>query len=230
MSEGTREPGADDIDAEFRDLVARLGGEAEAELSDSRAGDAVPIPTGEGRDELDTPVDEALHLDEGRLSVALVLAPVTSPEALHSLLAIAGVRRPVVRVKPWCAVWLSVAQPCVDDEFEQFLSDGCRMPPEVDEVARVVSRLSKFGAVAMMSWLVEDGGLEVGVSGQITARRYVGGEPEEDIPAGLLLGTLPQAAEDLLLGRAVPEDFDDSVDSEGRGGRRRGPFGFWRRK
>ncbi|MDK7160785.1 hypothetical protein QP415_13115, partial [Pauljensenia sp. UMB3104] len=75
------------------------------------------------------------------------------------------------------------------------------MPAPIDEAARVVSRLSKYGAVAVMSWLVEGDGVEPGVSGRITAQRYVNGQPEETIPAGVLLGAMPQATEDLLHGR-----------------------------
>ena len=103
------------------------------------------------------------------------------------------------------------------------------MPDAVDRVARAVSGLSKYGAVALMSWLVEGDGVEPGVSGRISAQRYVAGEPEETIPAGLLMGSMPQATEDLLLGRTTPADYPDSVSAEGarRGG---GPFGWFKRK
>ena len=55
------------------------------------------------------------------------------------------------------------------------------------------------------------------------------GEPEETIPAGLLLGAMPAATEDLLLGRTTPADYKDSVAADGscQGG---GPFGWLRRK
>lgn len=103
------------------------------------------------------------------------------------------------------------------------------MPDVVDQVARAISRLSKYGAVALMSWLVEGDGVEPGVSGRISAQRYVGGEPEETIPAGLLLGAMPAATEDLLLGRTTPGDYSDSVSADGsrKGG---GPLGWLRRK
>ena len=67
------------------------------------------------------------------------------------------------------------------------------------------------------------------MSGRISAQRYVGGEPEETIPAGLLLGAMPAATEDLLLGRTTPADYKDSVAADGscQGG---GPFGWLRRK
>ena len=209
----------DDIDAEFASLVARMGEPGEA-------GD----PPGPARGPDDTPVDESLHLDGGRLSVALVLAPIAHPEVLHSLLALSDVRESVVRLKPWTAVWLRVETTPTDEEELDVLLTGTRpMPDAVDRVARAVSGLSKYGAVALMSWLVEGDGVEPGVSGRISAQRYVAGEPEETIPAGLLLGSMPQATEDLLLGRTAPADYPDSVSAEGarRGG---GPFGWFKRK
>ncbi|AKU64728.1 hypothetical protein ADJ76_02160 [Schaalia meyeri] len=208
----------DDIDAEFQSLVASLG-ESDA------SGTSQPT-----RDLDDTPVDESLHLDGGRLSVALVLAPISYPEALHSLLALTGVRESIVRLKPWTAVWLRVGTTPTDEEELDALLTGQRpMPDAVDRVARAVSNLSKYGAVALMSWLVEGDGVEPGVSGRISAQRYVCGEPEETIPAGLLLGAMPAAAEDLLLGRTTPLDYADSVSADGcrHSG---GPLGWFRRK
>ena len=208
----------DDSDAAFQSLVASLG------ESGTQAGSE---PT---RCPDDMPVDESLHLDGGRLSVALVLAPISYPEALHSLLALTGVRESIVRLKPWTAVWLRVeTTPTDEEELDALLTGQRPMPDAVDRVARAVSNLSKYGAVALMSWLVEGDGVEPGVSGRISAQRYVGGEPEEAIPAGLLLGAMPAAAEDLLLGRTTPCDYADSVNPDGarRGG---GPMGWFRRK
>ena len=208
----------DDIDAEFQSRVASLG-------STPAAGDSLP-----SLDPDDTPVDESLHLEGGRLSVALVLAPISYPEALHSLLALTGVRESIVRLKPWTAVWLRVeTTPTDEEELDALLTGQRPMPDAVDCVARAVSNLSKYGAVALMSWLVEGDGVEPGVSGRISAQRYVSGEPEETIPAGLLLGAMTAATEDLLLGRTTPADYKDSVAADGscQGG---GPFGWLRRK
>ena len=61
-------------------------------------------------------------------------------------------------------------------------------------------------------------------SGQITAKRYVAGEPEEDLDAGLILNTLGEKGEDLLLGRKRPEDYPPDEPKRGffrRGGARR---------
>ena len=127
-------------------------------------------------------------------------------------------------------MWLRVeTTPTDEEELDALLTGQRPMPDVVDRVARAVSNLSKYGAVALMSWLVEGDGVEPGVSGRISAQRYVGGEPEEAIPAGLLLGAMPPATEDLLLGRTTPSDYSDSVSADGsrKGG---GPLGWFRRK
>lgn len=228
----------DDIDAEFRDLVAGIvdssqtdaGGLPRAASSGDLDADLAALEASL-KDPDDTPVDEQLHLDGGALSVALVLAPIPSPEALHALLGLAGIRATVVRLKPWTAVWLRVeTTPTDEDELDALLNESRPMPDAVDAVARTVSRLSKYGSVAMMSWLVEGDGVEPGVSGRISAQRYVSGRPEDAIPAGVLLGSMPQATEDLLLGRTTPGDYPDSVQAEGGPKRRPGPFGFFKKR
>ena len=215
-----------DLDAQFRDLVAGMETDLDAgDMPEDAAASQNPAT-----DDLDTPVDEALHLEGGKLSVALILAPIPSAEALHSLLALSGIHEAVVRLKPWTGVWLRVqTQTTQEDELDVLLTGRRAMPAEVDKVASVISRLSKYGAVAIMAWLVEGDGMEPGVSGQITAQRYVNGHSEDDIPAGLLLGAMPQATEDLLLGRTVPADYPDSIQADGKGGKR-GRFMWFRKR
>ncbi len=215
-----------DLDAQFRDLVAGM----ETDLDAGGMPEEAAASQNPATDDLDTPVDEALHLEGGKLSVALILAPIPSAEALHSLLALSGIHEAVVRLKPWTGVWLRVqTQTTQEDELDVLLTGRRAMPAEVEKVASVISRLSKYGAVAIMSWLVEGDGIEPGVSGQITAQRYVNGHSEDDIPAGLLLGAMPQATEDLLLGRTVPADYPDSIQADGKGGKR-GRFMWFRKR
>lgn len=92
-----------DLDAQFRDLVADMESDLEGDLPQGAGEEASTT-----RSALDTPVDESLHLEGGKLSVALVLAPIPSAEALHSLLALSGIHEAVVRLKPWTGVWLRV--------------------------------------------------------------------------------------------------------------------------
>lgn len=201
----------DDIDAEFERLVAGMkGGSGASEHP--------------GASDLDKPVDESLHLEGGKRSVALVLAPIASATALAGLLHMLGQAVWVVRVKPYTAAWLSIpAKTQHANEVDALLADDAPLPPEVDRLAAAVSRLSRYGAVALVSWLVEGAGVEPGVSGQITARRYVEGKPDASLPAGVVLGGLEERAEDLLLGRTTPRDYRGAVNS-GKQGRMPGFF------
>ena len=152
----------DDIDAEFRDLVAGL--------ADSSQPDAVPMKATQHRgakdlaselsgleaalkDPDDTPVDEQLHLDGGKLSVGLVLAPIPSPEALHALLGLTGIRATVVRLKPWTGVWLRVeTTPTDEDELDALLNESRPMPDAVDAVSRTCSSVPKIASAAAI-WM-----------------------------------------------------------------------------
>lgn len=151
-------------------------------------------------------MDEPPKLAGERLCVALVLAPMDNEDALATLLRLTGIPSVVVNLKPWAAAWLEVPEPATAGE-EELLTGSRPVPQAVDRVARVISRLSRHGSVALVSWLYAEGGTEPGVSGVVTAKRYVGGEAENDLDAGLLLNNLDLKAEDLLLGRARPEDY-----------------------
>ena len=76
-----------DLDAQFRDLVAGM----ETDLDAGGMPEDAAASQNPATDDLDTPVDEALHLEGGKLSVALILAPIPSAEALLSLLALSGI-------------------------------------------------------------------------------------------------------------------------------------------
>ncbi len=153
-------------------------------------------------------VDEPQHLEGQKLSIAVVLAPTDNPEFLEAVLRLMSADAQVVKLNPWAAAWMEVAaSPSQEEETAAFLTGSRPVPEQVDKVARVISRISRHGAVAIVSWLSEDAGYEPGVSGMITAKRYVAGEPEEDLDAGLLLNDMDQKTEDLLLGRTRPEDY-----------------------
>lgn len=155
-------------------------------------------------------VDDGYHLEKGKLCVALVLAPMDNADALEALLKLTGTPASVVKLDPWAAVWMEVSGESSDeDEMMGILTGQRQVPNPVDKVARVISKLSGYGSVAVISWLSENEGFEPGVSGLITAKRYIAGEAEADLPAGLLMNSLDNKAEDLLLGRTRPEDYGD---------------------
>src|SRR5690625_8043697 len=57
-----------------------------------------------------------------------------------------------------------------------------------------LSRLSKAGVVLITAALAQDVGIEKGLSGHLTARRYAGGEPGEEVPVGLVLAEIGRAS------------------------------------
>lgn len=176
----------DDFDEEFARLTAGLSSDLEAPLKDTS------------------------ELEPKRTSIGMVLAPVNDVAALGALLKLAGIDADVVKTDPWAAVWIPLdpADAPVDEEL--LLLTGQRpIPDVVDRVAKVVSTFTPYGAVVLISWLAEDESFESGITGNITAKRYVDGEPEETLESGILINQLDDIAEDLLLGRATPSDFPD---------------------
>lgn len=153
-------------------------------------------------------VDSEQHLDNEQVCVALILAPMDNPSVLQSLLRLTQTNVDVVKLNPWAAVWMEVTDTSSEEDDVAALLTGTRpVPPAVDAVARLISKISRHGAVVMVSWLFENAGIEAGISGMVTGKRYVAGEPEDDLDAGLLLNDLEQKAEDLLLGRTRPSDY-----------------------
>ncbi|MEE6289073.1 hypothetical protein V2J52_15585 [Georgenia sp. MJ173] len=75
------------------------------------------------------------------------------------------------------------------------------IPPQADELAKNLSRLSKTGVVLITAALTEGGGFERGLSGQLTGRHYSGGEAGEKVAVGLILAGADDMVEDLILRR-----------------------------
>ena len=93
-----------------------------------------------------------------------------------------------------------------ESDFEELGQDN--PSDNAPAVAAFFSRLSKFGVVLMDVDLGEDTGFEAGVSGLVRARRYMGGEAGEEVPAGLLLNALDPLVERIVLWQASPDDHD----------------------
>lgn len=155
---------------------------------------------------------------------ALVLSPVDAPGALRAALDLVGSPAPVVGVGGASAVFLEAEEDAAAGEEAEMLAllgEDRPLPEPVDQMARLLSKLSAKGAVAIAAWTskapTDAGGEEL--SGNIVARRYVNGEPEAPLSSGLVLSGLNLAAEELLLGRMQPDEVD-----EHRGG---GPWTGW---
>ena len=75
-------------------------------------------------------------------------------------------------------------------------------------VAAYLSRLSRYGVVLFDVVLAKNSGFEEGVSGEVHARRYLGGKAGEEISAGLLLQNLDIRLEQFLLGEVSLRDLE----------------------
>ncbi|MHB1065568.1 MAG: hypothetical protein ACYC1Z_13945, partial [Georgenia sp.] len=137
--------------------------------------------------------------------VALVLTPVASAPALAGLCAMSGIDVAVVPTGSGAVAVLEVPAkaPGGDWDISELLGDGgaAALPSEAEELAATLSRLARSGVVLLVADLATDVGIESGLSGHISARRYTGGEADEDVSAGLILAGADQVVEDLILGR-----------------------------
>ncbi|QDB79797.1 hypothetical protein FHE66_08190 [Georgenia sp. 311] len=150
-------------------------------------------------------------------AVAVVLTPVASASALAGLCAMQDVDVHVVPSRSGAVAVVDLepatepaaeqaAEPKDWDIAELLGTPGQEVPPAADQAARTLSRLTKAGVVLITSALTTDSGVEHGLSGQLTARRYERGEPGEDVPVGLVLAGADDVVEDLVLGRVRAAD------------------------
>lgn len=158
-------------------------------------------------DALDLPEDESLHIENGCQTVGFVLAPFVSAPQIAQILGVYGIERWVVQLDGQVAIWCDL-EPEDSTSVERLLGDERPLPEECDAFAKVLSRLSPLGVIAVVSNLTEEDGE---INGDVRARRYVKGEAENIISAGLLLAGLELKVEDLLLGRTQPSNYEDSV-------------------
>ena len=100
-----------------------------------------------------------------------------------------------------------------DWDVAELLGGSDSEPAEAAELAAQLSRLSRAGAVLMTADLATDVGIESGLSGTITARHFTNGQPGEEASAGLLLASMDQVVEDVLLGVIDADDVPGAVKS-----------------
>ncbi|WP_185972521.1 hypothetical protein [Georgenia yuyongxinii] len=143
--------------------------------------------------------------------IALVLTPVASAPALAGLCAMSGIDVDVVPTTSGAVAVLEIAAREKDEwDIGELVGEagGPSLPPEAEDLAANLSRMSRAGVVLMTAELATDVGIESGLSGHIHARRYIGGEPDGDVPAGLVLAGADQVVEDLILGRVRAADVN----------------------
>ena len=188
-----------DLDADLERLL-----EAEGKIDDPRAEET---PEEAAQESVETPTEGTGTA--GRC-LAVILSPIASANALSAALTMVGSTADVVPTRSGSAVFMDVPQEGTGDPeadeaaaMAALLGDERPLPDSVDQMARLVSKLARQGAVAITSWTSDS---EAGVVGNMVARRYVNGEPEDALPSGLVLANLDLVLEELLLGRVSVEE------------------------
>ncbi|ARD41863.1 hypothetical protein [Actinomyces gaoshouyii] len=219
--DGARPDDADRIDDQFAALVEGLDlGGAEGAIGESPesptaaggtagasdGGTVDPAPTG-------SPAARALK-------IAVVLTPLPTAEALASLCAMSGLDCVAVPASSGAFAVKEFASAHAEWDIAELLGGSENEPAEAAELAATLSRLSRGGSVLLTADLATDVGIEEGLSGTITARRFAGGRPGEEASAGLILSQMDQIVEDVLLGILRPEDAPGAMlTSEIKAGR-----------
>ncbi|SDM48266.1 hypothetical protein [Actinomyces ruminicola] len=167
------------------------------------------------------------------VKIAVVLTPLASADALAALCAAGGLDCWVVPSRSGAIAVKEFVSAHAEWDIAELLGGTDTEPAEAAELAGALSRLSRLGVVLMTADLATDVGIESGLSGTITARRYQNGEAGEETSAGLLLASADQTIEDILLGVTRAEGVPGAVRTSevkpgrvmrwlGRGMRQRG--------
>ncbi len=144
---------------------------------------------------------------------AVVLSPIKAPAALAAGLSLVGSGATVFATNKGSAVFLEVpATGGMDEELAALLGEDRPLPKEVADMASLVSKMDALGSVALASWTHPG---DQGVTGNVTARRFVNGKDDGTMSSGLVLASLDDRVEAVLLGQADAEDAQ-AADSRGK--------------
>lgn len=138
----------------------------------------------------------------------VVLTPFARPEIVAGTLRLRGLEAYVVGTKSGVCVVRDVDKPTFTDwDIAELLGGEPDVAPEQenpsdnpDNIAGPLSELSDYGVVVLTAELGDDVGGEAGVSGMVTAVRYLKGERGEDVQAGTLLNVVDPKVEHLIIG------------------------------
>ena len=146
-----------------------------------------------------------------------ILTPFDKPEVVAGIAALQKLDVQVVGTKSGALVVRELPIPQYDEwDIRNILGPDDTDLDELGEespsdnapaVAAFLSRLTKYGVVLIDVDLGEDTGFEAGISGVVRARRFLGGQSGDEIPAGLLLNSLDPLIERIVLGEKSPQDY-----------------------
>ena len=151
--------------------------------------------------------------DPKAVKVAVVMTPLNRADGLAGMCALMGLDCTVVPSSSGAFAVKRFVSAHSDWDVAELLGGSDSEPAEAAELAAQLSRLSRTGAVLMTADLATDVGIESGLSGTITARHFTNGQPGEEASAGLLLASMDQVVEDLLLCAIDADDVPGAVRS-----------------
>ncbi|MBW3067929.1 hypothetical protein CWT12_07605 [Actinomyces sp. 432] len=228
-----------DIDAEFAAMMEGL--DLSADPTESHSEDSAP-PEATGPVSADDVPHNVYGVPGGAgsgdaggakaIKIAIVLTPLASAEALAALCAASGLDCTVVPSRSGAIAVKEFVSAHAEWDIAELLGGTETEPAEAAELAAALSRLSRPGVVLITADLATDVGIETGLSGTITARRYQGGQAGEEVSPGVLLPDLDEDIEDILLGATRVQDIAGAIRTDevkpgrmmrwlGRGMRRR---------
>ena len=178
---------------------------ADAESSASSASPATASDAG--------PAEPASSAPPRAVKVAVVLTPLASADALAAMCAMSDLECTVVPARSGAFAVKEFVSAHAEWDVSELLGGADTEPAEAADLASALSRLSRAGVVLLTADLATDVGIESGLSGTITARRYVDGKAGEDAAAGLLLASVDQEVEDVLLGIASADGIEGALKS-----------------
>ena len=157
----------------------------------------------------DQPEDQAPRA----VKVAVVMTPLNRADGLAGMCSLLDLDCTVVPSSSGAFAVKQFVSAHSDWDVAELLGGSDSEPAEAAELAPQLPRLSRAGAVLMTADLATDVGIESGLSGTITARHFTNGQPGEEASAGLLLASMDQVVEDVLLGVIDADDVPGAVKS-----------------
>lgn len=149
------------------------------------------------------------------LQRTVILTPFANKEVISKIIEIRKLAAKVVLTPAGVAVVAEQETPQFDDwdisELLGFEETAEAVNPEstqaaetessysIQDLARDLSKRTEYGVVYFSADLGDDVGGESGVSGIVKAQRVLGGEFGEELPSGLLLNSLPDELESLII-------------------------------
>ena len=213
--QGTKPEGVDPDDVPHNTYRPLNGGDETTEDSDrSRLTDAQEAQIAAAAESLNSYVpDQSEDQAPRAVKVAVVMTPLNRADGLAGMCSLLDLDCTVVPSSSGAFAVKRFVSAHSDWDVAELLGGSDSEPAEAAELAAQLSRLSRAGAVLMTADLATDVGIESGLSGTITARHFTNGQPGEEASAGLLLASMDQVVEDVLLGVIDADDVPGAVKS-----------------